>query len=205
MIPSIHSLIRDLIRLSHDFYQRGWSLATSSNYSARVSEERLLITASGRDKSELSEEDILLTDLDGKPIVQGNRRPSAEALLHCDLYKRFPSVDCVLHVHTIYSSVLSISPAIQSPIELSGYEMLKALSGVTTHEHTERIPVMPNHQNMDVLSKTIHDSMKLNPDVKAFLIAGHGLYTWGRSIPEARRHVEAFEFLLECEYRRRLL
>ncbi len=198
-MSNLDLLRKELVAVSHLFYQRGWSLATSSNFSARAEPERILITSSGKDKGSLREEDVILVDRKGRVLDPQDGKPSAETLLHCRLYEVDPEIGSILHTHSVHSTVLSIG---QSRITLSGYEMLKALVGINTHEHTEAIPVVQNSQEMEDVWRSLPRSLS---GTHAFLIAGHGLYTWGRDIAEAKRHVEALEFLFECEYRKRAL
>ena len=130
-------------------------------------------------------------------------RPSAEALLHAKLYERLPDVGAVLHVHSPCATVLSRLEAAVGMLELTGYEMLKALSEVHTHEHKERVPIFANTQDMRALARSVDAWMDAfgGEGLHGYLVAGHGLYAWGRNIKEAHRHVEAFEFLFDCALR----
>jgi methylthioribulose-1-phosphate dehydratase len=196
------SLRKEIAELSRAFSLRGWSLATSGNYSVRLSDQQILITASSLDKSVLAETDCVIIDPSG---VRQDRekRPSAESVLHCTLYRQLPWVNAILHTHSVFSTVLSMMN--RHEIVLEGYEMLKALRSVTSHEHRETLPIFPNSQHMRVLSTTAETYLGEHPGAHGFLIEGHGLYTWGTDLAEAKRHVEALEFLLECEYRKRVL
>jgi len=194
-----NDLRAELVRISHLFYERRWSLATSSNYSVRVDPNTVLITASGLDKGKLTEEDLVLIDLDGNLREETTRGASAEAYLHCELYKYNREIGAVLHTHSVFATVLSSLG--NTSLSLEGYEMLKALRGVSTHLHTEYIPIFPNAQNMRILAERVIPYLEKNRTTHGFLIVGHGLYCWGRDPAEALRHIEAIEFLLECEYR----
>lgn len=200
----VDPLRKEIAELSRSFYLRGWSLATSGNYSVRVSDSQILITASALDKSTLSEDDTILIDLHGNPQGGDMRlKPSAESILHCGLYRHLPGANAVLHTHSVYSTVLSTVNS--QEIVFQGYEMLKALRGVSSHEHREVLPIFPNNQDMKTLTSTAEAYLAKNPDAHGFLIHAHGLYTWGNDLSEAKRHTEALEFLLECEYRKRVL
>ncbi len=192
----------ELVRISHLFYERRWSLATSSNYSARVNANTLLITASGLDKGKLTHSDLLLIDLEGNHREETKQKASAEAHLHCELYKHSPDICAILHTHSVLATVLSSLRSLKTPLSIEGYEMLKALRGVSSHLHAENIPVFPNDQDMKSLARSVLTYLEKNPAIHGFLIAGHGLYCWGRDLAEALRHTEALEFLLECEYRK---
>lgn len=183
--------------------QRGWTPATSSNFSSRIDTGHVAITVSGRDKGRLTEADIMVVDLDGSPVATSHR-PSAETLLHTQLYKRYPQIGCVLHTHSQTQTVASRLYAGQGHVHLEGYELLKAFSGTTTHETELDLPVYPNTQDMPTLAAQVDATLDRQP-MWGYLIDGHGLYAWGRDMAEARRHLEAFEFLLGCELELRRL
>ena len=180
---------------------RGWCSGTGGNFSARVSENPLhfLVSPSGADKGELTPESLVLCDEWGDKVA-GTGKPSAETLLHAVIYKeREPG--SVLHTHSVWNTILSERDMKfgKDELRLSGYEMLKGLAGVKTHEHTEILTILPNSQDMNALATKATDALKRYPDSHGFLLAGHGLYTWGGDVAEARRHVEILEFLLEVE------
>jgi methylthioribulose-1-phosphate dehydratase len=189
----------ELVALGRLCHARGWALATGGNFSARVDGASIAITASGRDKGSLTVSDIVLVDPDGQPVEGQPGRPSAETLLHCQLYRRFPSIGAVAHTHSRAATVLSRLHALGGEVVLAGYEMAKALAGVTTHEHVLHLPVFANAQNLARLVHEVGAVLSTRPPLHGYLIAGHGLYTWGDDVSEASRHLEALEFLLECE------
>jgi methylthioribulose-1-phosphate dehydratase len=184
-----------LVEIGRNFYSRGWVLGTGGNFSAVTKRDplRLAITASGVDKGNLTPSQILEVDHEGK-VIAGEGKPSDETKLHLTVV-RAREADAVLHTHSVWSTILSL--AHEGSLDIKGYEMLKGLSGVSTHEHVERLPIIDNSQDMTALARTLEETLKEHPDAHGFLVRGHGLYTWGRSLSEARRHVEIFEFLLE--------
>ncbi|GHE38384.1 methylthioribulose 1-phosphate dehydratase [Vulcaniibacterium thermophilum] len=182
---------------------RGWTPATSSNFSMRLDDAHAAITVSGRDKGRLTEGDIMVVDLDGRPVAT-EHRPSAETLLHTQLYRRFPQIGCVLHTHSLNQTVASRLYAGVGHVRLEGYELLKAFAGQTTHETAIDLPVLPNSQDMRTLAAQVDALLDRQP-MWGYLIDGHGLYAWGRDMAEARRHLEAFDFLLACELELRRL
>lgn len=200
-VCEIASTMEELILTSRLFYEKNWSLATSSNYSARLSTGEILITASGRQKNLLKTTDFLTVDLEGNPTQkEESLKPSAETLLHCQIYRRFSKSRAVLHTHSVFGTLLSQEFLPQGYLEIKQYEMLKALDGIHSHETTLRIPIFPNSQDMVYLSKEVEKFMQANPNIKAYLIAGHGLYSWASSVAACRRQVEALEFLLQCQF-----
>lgn len=189
---------RGLCEAGRFLYQRGWSPATSSNYSSRISDHHVAITVSGRHKGQLTEADIMVVDLNGNP-VQSDCRPSAETLLHTVIYLDRPDVGTVLHTHSVKATVLSRLMAEGESVVFEDYELQKAFAGVDTHEGSVTMPVFANTQNMTALAADTRRWLAQNPGQPGYLIRGHGLYTWGRDMSECLRHVEAFEFLFECE------
>lgn len=176
---------------------RGWSPATAGNFSVRLPGPtfKLLVSPSGTDKSHLRPSHLLEIS-SGGDLLHGEGKPSAEYLLHLAVYDVL-GASSVLHVHTVWNTILSREFAADGALTISGYELLKGLSGVTTHEHQEIVPILPNGQDMNQLSEELRGVLKRNPSAHGFLLAGHGLYTWGDSIAAAYRHLEAFEFLFE--------
>jgi len=217
-VASAADPIDSLRAIGREFHGRGWSLGTSSNYSVVVSREplELLVTVSGKDKSALGRHDFVRVDAEGRVADGSDRRSSAETLLHCTIAELIPSVGAVLHTHSPWGTILSgadlpAGAAIGS-LRIAGYEMLKGLDGITTHDTHEDVPIFANTQDMRELSARIRDSWagldfarSGRPPLHGFLIARHGLYTWGRDLAEARRHIEIFEFLFECVARARSL
>jgi methylthioribulose-1-phosphate dehydratase len=177
------------------FHRRGWVPATGGNFSARLSSERMLITASGVHKGELKRADFLVADMDGRPLEAG-RKSSYETGLHTQLYRHDPSIGAVLHVHSIANTVLSRR---LDRIVLTGYELMKLLPGFPDPAAQVGIPVFGNDQDIARLSARVAAHMKEEMKVPAYLIAGHGLYAWGDNVAQARHRVEALEFMLECE------
>jgi methylthioribulose-1-phosphate dehydratase len=133
---------------------------------------------------------------DAGGVVRGDGRPSAEALLHVAVV-RCLNAGAVLHTHSVWGTVLSGSHASQGGIGLEGFEMLKGLEGVRTHRHREWLPILENSQDMVELARRVAAVLGENPGVHGFLLREHGLYTWGASLQEAKRHVEILEFLME--------
>jgi methylthioribulose-1-phosphate dehydratase len=187
----------EIIANVRELSERGWTPATSSNFSQRMDERHVAITVSGRDKGKLNEADIMVVDVEGQPVAT-ELKSSAETLLHTQLYKRFPEIGCVLHTHSHNQTVASRLFAGMGHVHLEGYELLKAFAGNTTHDTEIDVPVFPNTQDMHTLAAQV-DALLDKQCMWGYLIDGHGLYAWGRDMGEARRHLEAFEFLLGCE------
>lgn len=195
---------QEVIEAGQFLFAEGWSPATSSNYSARIDEQHLAITVSGKHKGRLKAGDIMVVDLEGKP-VQSQLRSSAETLLHCVLYAWRNDIGAVLHTHSVAATVLSRALAGDDHLILRDYELQKAFPGINTHEGELRIPIFENTQDIDALSAESLAYLKQYPQTPAYLIRGHGLYTWGETMADTLRHIEAMEFLMACELQARSL
>jgi methylthioribulose-1-phosphate dehydratase len=198
MSEDFEHIAERLAGVARGFHARGWLLGTSGNLSAVVQREPLQIamSASGVDKGELRAEQILSIDENARVIGQDGGKPSDESLLHIRIVKE-RGAGAVLHTHSIWNTILSDLYAAQGGIRIEGYEMLKGLQGVRTHEHSEWVPIVENSQDMSALAETIGATLDQHKDVHGFLLRRHGLYTWGESLAHAKRHIEIFEFLLE--------
>jgi methylthioribulose-1-phosphate dehydratase len=190
--------IADVTYLARHAGVMGWVPATSGNFSARVDERRCAVTATGGFKGETTDDRVILVNIGGI----GSARPvglSAEGPLHLQLYRDNPWIGAAAHVHTHASTLLSRRHAHAGYIELSGWELLKAFPGVSTHEVSLRVAIFDNDQDVERLARLVHKRLPEYPDVPGYLIAGHGLYTWGANVQDTRRHLEAFESLLNLQ------
>jgi methylthioribulose-1-phosphate dehydratase len=183
------------------FHQKGWSPATSTNYSFRNPQpyqETFTISSSGIDKLHFKAEDLMMIDDKGKPLAgYKDKKPSAETGLHTMLYHHLDT-NAILHTHSIASTVFSLVHHKDKIVQLTGFEVLKGIKGVNTHEASVSIPIFDNSQDIESLSQEIKIYFDHNPKMRGFLLAGHGLYAWGTSLAEAKRHTEVFEFIFEC-------
>ena len=194
-------LAQQIVDAGRFLYGRGWSPATSSNYSTRLSPSEALLTVSGKHKGQLGLDDVLATDLAGNSLEPG-KKPSAETLLHTQLYNWRAEIGAVLHTHSVNATVLSRLTA-QDFIEFEDYELQRAFSGVSTHESRVCVPIFDNDQDIARLAAKVQPWLDAHPDCVGYLIRGHGLYTWGAQMSDALRQIEAFEFLFECELKTR--
>lgn len=188
---------QELIAAGRFIDSRGWVPATSGNFSARLADGCIAITVSGRHKGRLTADDIMRVDAEGQSL--DGRPPSAETRLHTALYRRYPDVGAVLHPHSPGAIVLS--RLLTGAVVLENHELLKALRGIHTHDARVIIPIFPNDQDIPRLAGVVDGWLDRYGDAHAYIIASHGFYTWGPSVGEALRQVEALEFLFEIESR----
>ena len=196
------SRAQELLEAIRFFNQKNWSPATSTNYSVRSENpQNYIISRSGVDKSKFQLTDLIMIDPAGSvqpPFNKPGIKSSAETEIHTALYERYTEVNCVLHTHSVLGTVLSMKKASEKAIRFEGYEILKGLEGNATHDLFEILPIVPNSQDMKDILKDMKAHFTDKPSIHGFLIAGHGLYTWGKDIASAKRHIETYEFLFEC-------
>ena len=192
-----------LVEACHWLGAKGWAPATGGNMSVRENADWCWLSESGKDKGSLTVDDFLQVEIATDRAPSG-RKPSAETGLHTLIYRLYPEANAVLHVHTVNATVLSRVEKLAT-LKLAGYEMQKSLSGQTSHLDTVSIPLFDNDQDIPALARRIELYARQTPLSYGFLLRGHGLTCWGRSVAEARRHLEGLEFLFECEMQRRLL
>jgi methylthioribulose-1-phosphate dehydratase len=199
--PGFSQLSRALAETGRNFYSRNWVLGTSGNFSAVVDPNplRLAITASGIDKGNLVPKDILEINDSGE-VLRGAGKPSSETLIHLAIVRSL-GAGAVLHTHSVWSTLLSQTYAADGGVFLEGHEMLKGLSGVRSHDHREWLPIVKNSQDMPQLSQEIMGVLQQHRDIHGILLKEHGLYTWGPTLLDAKRHIEIFEFLFEARVR----
>lgn len=202
-------LAENLLEAIRFFNQKGWSPATSTNYSVRSENpQEYIISRSGVDKSKFASSDLILINPKGEVLPPFNRpgiKSSAETEIHTHIYKTYPDMNCVLHTHSVLGTVLSQVFLKEKQIRFEGFEIQKGLEGNMTHELESILPIVPNSQVMADILKDMDHHFTDKPSIHGFLIAGHGLYTWGKDIPTAKRHIETYEFLFECFYTMRRL
>ena len=200
--PDFKMVAEQLVQTARWASHMGWAPATSTNYSVRLPEDHApaycAITSSGVDKSTIEIEHILAVDQQGRPIDAGGLKPSAETPLHLLLYHTM-GAGAVLHTHSLPAALLSQLARDEGQVLLSGWELLKGLSGIDTHEVEISLPIYPNSQDMQELSARVEQSLSTERACYGFLLAGHGLYVWGKDLLEAKRHLEVFEYLLQCQ------
>ena len=198
MSAHLRAIGQQLAEVGRRFDDRNWVLGTSGNFSCVVSRDplRLAITPSGAAKGALPPDQILEMD-EACGVTSGQGVPSAEARLHIEIV-RLRNANAVLHTHSLWSTLLSDEHSAQKGLAIEGYEMLKGLAGVSSHEHREWMPILDNDQDMTRLSAVVRETLRQHPASHAFLLRRHGMYTWGSTLAEAVRHVEIIEFLLEA-------
>jgi methylthioribulose-1-phosphate dehydratase len=188
--------IQQIIDVGRRLDRRGFAPATSGNYSARI-DDRIAITTTGCHKGRLTPADVMLVDADGRAL--DGRTPSAETPLHVELYRLYPRVNAVLHIHAVSAVTLTRFLPETAQLILDGYEMLKVFPGVTTHETRVAIPVFDNSQDTSALARKVTARLEGQAPPPAYLIRGHGINTWGASVEEAERIFEGVDHLLTCE------
>lgn len=188
---------QELADVKEELAARDWFMGTSGNLAIKVTEEpvEFLVTASGKDKRKRTSEDFLLVDGTGKPVGDTHLRPSAETLLHCAIYAD-TSAGCSLHIHTVANNVISELYGDQGKIEFQGQELIKAF-GLWEEDAVLSIPIIPNHAHIPLLAEEFQKH--ITADKGAVLIRNHGITVWGKDGFEAKKLLEACEFLFQYQ------
>ncbi|MFD3258912.1 methylthioribulose 1-phosphate dehydratase [Paenibacillus lentus] len=197
------SALDELRTVKEQFAARGWFPGTSGNLSIRVGEFspdtfHFAVTSSGKDKSIHTPEDFLFVDAAGEPCETTKLKPSAETLIHAKIY-RMTGCGAIFHVHTVFNNVLSELYGDKGCVPVQGIELIKGL-GIWEENAAIEIPVLPNYADIPSIAKLVPGALK--PEIPGILLRNHGIYVWGKNAFEAKRHLEAFEFIFEVEYRR---
>ena len=158
-MASFSELAPRIAETGRSLHARGWALATAGNFSAVVRREPLVlaISRSGADKGRLTAADILQVDGNGLPL-EAEARPSEETVVHLAVVRE-RGAGAVLHTHSVWNTLVSEAAGEAGGIAISGYEMLKALAGVGTHEHTEWLPIIPNTQDYARMTRDVVDAL----------------------------------------------
>jgi methylthioribulose-1-phosphate dehydratase len=195
-----------LVEITASFARRGWFPATSGNLSARVSAPGepllLVVSASGRDKEAMTAADFVLVDESLQPAESGLQlvaspvelHPSAESVIHTRIYQA-TGCGCVLHVHTVWNNLIAERCSSRGDVVLRDLEMLKGLD-IWEEAAEIRVPVVENLFKLPAMAEAVVERIT-DPRVPGVLVRRHGLYAWGANPFEAKRHVEAFEFMFE--------
>jgi methylthioribulose-1-phosphate dehydratase len=186
---------KGVMAMAHFAGSRHWVPATSGNFSVRMDDRLAAVTATGADKARLTEADVIAAEIIGPK----HPRSSAEAPLHLMRYATDPRIGAIAHIHSLPATILSRRHEKAGRLRLEGWELLKAFSGVKTHETSLDVPIVPNDQDTDRLAALVEERMAHGDFAPGYLIAGHGLYVWGATPKDVLRHMEAFDFLLTAE------
>lgn len=196
----IEKLKQDLASTIRAYHLKGWSPATSTNYSFRtiMDDNTIYVSRSGVDKSLFLASDFITIDRNGNPCGDDVEAiPSAETLIHCVLYDLFPETGVILHSHSVYPVL--ISQKHDNCVQFEEYEIQKGFAGQVTHDAKISIPIFENSQNMEDFSKVLIENKELITN-HSFIMKKHGTYAWGKTLFEAKRHLETLEYLCLCEW-----
>ncbi|MFP4599088.1 MAG: methylthioribulose 1-phosphate dehydratase [Persicimonas sp.] len=199
--PTRNAAAEAMIRDAAAFYGHGWMLGTSGNLSVRLGEGRFLVTASGRDKSRLNPEDFLERAVDGEqPEAPRGVEPSAETEIHEVIYRHLPQAGAVYHVHEPHAAFCSQRDDDIGSTIMAGAEMIKGL-GIWDEDPRVRVPILANHFDVSKIATDIGVYLSATkPRVPGVNIQSHGIYAWGETPFEAKRHVETFAYLFRYSW-----
>jgi len=178
------------------YNQKGWSPATSTNYSF-IEDGQIWVSRSGVDKSSFRAEDFIPVDENGKVMAPFEElKPSDETMIHVLIYRLFPEAKVILHSHS--KNPVLISTKCAHVFSVGHYELQKGFAGVKTHDCTVHIPIVENAQDMRHFEQILQER-KSDIQQHCFIIRQHGTYAWGENLFSAKRHLETLDYLCECE------
>jgi methylthioribulose-1-phosphate dehydratase len=184
-----------LITAAHQFYQQGWMVGTAGNLSIR-NNDSFWITASGKNKGQLSEQDFVRVDLNGRVLESPHpaNRPSAETSIHQVIYSLFPNARVCFHVHSVEANLVS-NFTDRKTLPLPPLEMLKGL-GVWEESPRVEMPLFENYLEVEKIAAEISDRFsRSEPEVPALLIRNHGVTVWASSPVAAQNQLEIVEYI----------
>lgn len=194
-----------VIAAARQFYQLGWMFGTAGNLSARAEDGSFWITASGKQKGLLGEDDFVRVSLTGEVLespAAGNR-PSAETSIHQAIYRLFPEAMACYHVHSVEANLIS-SLHSGDRIPLPPIEMIKGFD-IWEENPQVTMPLFENYASVPRIAEAIRDRFQTAPpDVPALLIRNHGVTVWAASPPLAQNRVEIAEYLFRYLLQARL-
>ncbi|QUG43617.1 methylthioribulose 1-phosphate dehydratase [Psychrobacillus sp. INOP01] len=187
----------ELADIKDELAARDWFMGTSGNLAIKVHDNPMefLVTASGKDKKKRTLEDFLLVDADGNPVESTHLTPSAETLLHCAIYRE-TNAGCSLHIHTVANNVISELYGDEGTVDFQGIELIKAF-GMWEEDAILSIPIIPNYAHIPKLVEAF--APYISADKGAILIRNHGITVWGKDGFEAKKLLEACEFLFQYQ------
>ncbi|MBS0288301.1 MAG: methylthioribulose 1-phosphate dehydratase [Proteobacteria bacterium] len=196
------AMLEELVKTCDFISKKGLAPATAGNFSARLNDTSMVMSASGKDKSALSKYDFVVCDFQAN-LLSGDGKPSAEAALHGMIYQLNLATNCVLHTHSVPVTVLSMLEKQAQKITFYGYEMQKTIAGNPTHEAELDLPIFDNSQDIPKLALEVKARWDAVKKAQGFIVRGHGLYSFGPTVFDAKRHMEGLEFLVSCEFAKR--
>ena len=184
-----HELRAEIVRISRLLWERGFVAATDGNVSARLGEDKVIITPSGFSKGFIKPEQLIVTDMDGKLIpsyARGNRglRPSSETPLHLEVYRQRADVQAVVHAHPPITVAFTIAGISLAQCVLP--EVVVSLGSIPTTAYA--MPGSP--EGAEVIRELVrtHDALVLDH---------HGAVTVGKTVFEAYMKMEKVEHTAE--------
>jgi L-fuculose-phosphate aldolase len=172
-------LRRHLVEICHRMYRQGMIAAGDGNVSAKIEDERILVTPSGFHKGFIKEEDLIVVDARGKKL-KGPHKPSSEFLMHEVAYELRPDIGAVVHAH----------PPITVGLALSGYSMAQCVLSETCLVLGPILTAPYTTPTTREVPDTLRPYLR---QANAVVLDRHGALTLGRDLDEAYNRMEAME------------
>ncbi len=197
-----HRSAEELASLVRKLNVSGHNPATSGNYSlkSKTYPDYGLVSESGIDKSQFQREHFLPVHYKTREqhpgVLHQKRKASDETAIHLAILDS-STAGCVLHTHFLESLVFADLFPGEAMLYLEGLELLKGLKGINTHETKIALACFENTQDIIGLSERIPSVLKSQENIFGVMLRGHGLYVWGETVAEAKKHLEVLEYLIK--------
>jgi L-fuculose-phosphate aldolase len=186
MNSKIDFMRKEIIEVGKRIYNHGYVASNDGNISARVDDDRILITPTGVSKGFMKPEDLIIVDLTGKRLT-GKKIQSSESNMHLKIYKDRPDVFSVCHAHPPYATGFAVAGIPLDKMILP--EVIISLGKIPIVEYG----TTGTEELYGMISKYIKD-------FDAFLLENHGALTVGSSILNAYHKMETLEHAAKIQF-----
>jgi len=173
-------LRQQIIDVGRRVYELGFIAATDGNISARLDDGNILTTPTMICKGRMTEDMLVLVDIEGRKLRREERNPSSEFAMHREIYRLRPDVQAVVHAHPPFGTGFAVAnvaldkPLLSEVILTLGCIPLTDYGTPSTEEISDSLtPYIPHHD--------------------ALLLANHGAVTYGPDLEMAFMRMETLE------------
>lgn len=186
MKQSLFTLKQDIVDVGKRMYARGYVASNDGNISARLDENKFLVTPTGVSKGFMKPEDLIVVNIEGK-VLSGMKKPSSEVFMHLQVYKDRPDVNSVCHAHPPYATGFAVAGIPLDKCILP--EVIITLGSIPLIEY--------GTPGTEELYRPV---TKLLKDYDAFLLANHGALTVGTDVINAYHKMETLEHFAQIAF-----
>ncbi|KAA3616158.1 MAG: class II aldolase/adducin family protein [Calditrichaeota bacterium] len=190
-MKNIYTLKKDILAVGRRVYERGYVASNDGNISAKIDENRILITPTGVSKGFMEADDLVIIDYNGK-VLNGAKKPSSEYSMHVKMYQERADVNGVCHAHPPYATGFAVAGIPLDQCVLP--EVIVALGGIPIAEY-----------GLPGTDKLFEPVLKYVQTHDAFLLENHGALTIGKDVLNAYHKMETMEHFAHILFVSRML